>query len=288
MFQPVPRPSGLVRGPSFPGGPGPALSLRLFPDAATDAEMQSRVHQESHRRRQAAALVTGTAAARDAFLTGLLEDDLLVGDARASFLAHLRRDGVGGGTPLFVLAAEEALATVLRAAFERLDDLLAWEEGRAPLAGWWGLQALYAYNNDGRRLAERRCGYRRSSGETVLVLSDHQPDEAGILQPLGLPDEAADPALRFERAHAAAELEALLAHAEGQPALAWLRAWLEADALNPDAPVTFEGNQARLAWRYGAQQAVAGREGVTTRTLRNRAREVEALLAALAGLVRAA
>lgn len=258
----------------------------LFPDAATSAEMQSRVHQELHQRRLAAARITGSQADRTAFVTGLLEDTLLLQDACASFLANARRAGIHGD--LFTLAAEEATATVLRTAFRRTDDLLDWQETRAPLAGWWGLQALYDYNNDGRRQAERRVGYRRSSNTQVNIISDHQPDDSGTLQALPLPDESADPAERYERAQASADLEALLACANGHPALAHLREWLEADALNADAPVTFKDGQAHLTWRYGAQQSLAQRLGVTTRTLRNRVRAVEALLVALAALARAA
>lgn len=248
--------------------------------------MHSRFQQEAHQRRLAAALVTGTDTDRTAFLTGLLHDDQLVQDARASFVAHLRREGLTG--PLLALAAEDSLGTVLNASFHRLDDLLAWRSDRAPLAGWWGLQALYEFNNNGRRFAERGCGYHRASGETLLFVSDHQPDEAGTMQPLPLADEAADPAIRFERAHAAADLEALMARAEGHPALTWLRDWVAADALHSTEPVTFDGSTARLSWRYGAQQALASHLGVTSRTLRNRARDVEALLLTLSDLARAA
>ena len=281
-------PSDLVLYTPLGACAAPPPGSNFLHDAATDAEMQSRVTQEYHQRRQTAARITGADAERTAFLTGLIEDDLLVQDARASFLAHLRRDGITPGSPLFDLAAEEALPTVLRAAFRRLDDLLHWEADRAPLAGWWGLQALYEYNNDGRRQAERRAGFQRSTGQTVVILSDHQPDAAGTLQALPLPDTDADPAERYERQHAAEELDALFQQAEGDPALAWLREWLSADALHAEKPVTFHGGAAQLAWRYGAQQAMATRQNVTTRTLRNHAREVERLLCRLAGLAQVA
>ncbi|GGL77756.1 hypothetical protein GCM10010840_14560 [Deinococcus aerolatus] len=247
--------------------------------------MQSRVYQELHQRRQATALVTGADAERTAFVTGLLEDALLIQDARTSFLANVRRAGITG--PMFHLAAEEATATVLRAAFRRTDDLLNWREHLAPLAGWWGLQAMYEYNNSGRRHDERLVGYHRSSGTVLTLVSDHQPDEDGVLQPLPLVDEAADPAQRYERQVAATGLHVLLATAGEHPALKHLRDWLAAHALNADCPVTFHNGLASLSWAYGQQQALATRLGVSTRTLRNRAREVEALLTTLAAQVRA-
>ncbi|MFC6751733.1 hypothetical protein [Deinococcus aquaticus] len=95
--------------------------------------MQSRVYQELHQRRQAAARITGADADRTAFVTGLLEDTLLIHDARTSFLANVRRAGITGA--LFELAAEEATATVLRAAFRRTTDLLNWQADLAPSPG---------------------------------------------------------------------------------------------------------------------------------------------------------
>lgn len=256
------------------------LCLTLIQDAATHAEMQSRVYQELHQRRQAAARITGADTDRTAFVTGLLEDTLLIHDARTSFLANVRRAGITGA--LFELAAEEATATVLRAAFRRTTDLLNWQADLAPLAGWWGHQAMYEYNNSARRSDERRVGYHRSSGTVLTFTSDHQPGEDGTLHPVVIVDETADPADRYERAQATADLRALLARAEGHPALNHLRDWLAADALNPEQPVTFRDGRARLVWAYGAQQALAERLSVTTRTLRNRARDVEALLDTLA------
>lgn len=267
--------------------PGAPLPLILYPDAATDAEMQSRVYQELHQRRQAAARVTGGEPERTAFITGLLEDDLLVQDARRSFLAHLRRSGVT--ERLFAAAADVATEVVLRAAFRRTGDLLQWNPDVAPLAGWWGQQALFEYNNDGRRFAERSAGYRRGARTNVtLVSADALPVGEDEPAALDVPDVDADPALRFERYSAGDLLEALFIHCAGDPALVDLRVWLAADALHEDAPVSFSVDGARVAWRRSGQQDAAALQGVTPRTIRNRARAVETLLERLRGLAGAA
>ncbi|AFD28113.1 hypothetical protein [Deinococcus gobiensis] len=248
--------------------------------------MQSRFFQELHQRRQAAALVTQGAVEREAFITGLLSDTQLVADAVSAFLARLKQSQVSG--PLFSLAVIEARSVVLRTAHRRCDDLLSWQEVRSPLAGWWGLQASFEYNNDGRRFAEGLCGYLRSTRETFALDSDHHVTEAGDLAFVTLVDDHADPALRFERSNASRELYALLSLACDSTAAAWLRDWLRVDALDRDEPVVFSSHGARLCWHYGAQRSLASDQGVTERTLRNRSRRVELMLSGVAQLARAA
>lgn len=248
--------------------------------------MQSRFSQELHQRRQTAALVTRGTVEREAFIAGMLSDTQLTADAISSFLAHLRRSEVSG--PLFSLAAAEARGVVLRTAYRRCDDLLCWQAARSPLAGWWGLQASFEYNNDGRRFAEGLYGYVRSTRQTFALESDTQVTEPGVLAFTALVDEAADPALRFERSNASQELYNLLALAVDSTAAAWLREWLDADALDRNEPVVFSASGARLSWHYGAQRSVASSHGVTERTLRNRSRRVELMLTGLVRFARAA
>ncbi len=130
------------------------------------AEMQSRVpeHHEFHQRLLTAARLTNHEADQQAFLSGLLEDSELCQAARRSFLKQRVIQGIS--EPLLEQAAQDSLYTVLRSAFRRLDALLLWDANRASLATWWGQQALFKFNNDGRRQAERTCGIWRSTGET--------------------------------------------------------------------------------------------------------------------------
>ncbi|SEJ92979.1 hypothetical protein SAMN04488058_1407 [Deinococcus reticulitermitis] len=258
--------------------------------------MQSRVPTSQpcsdHRARLTAALVTGTALDRQAFLEGLLQDAALCEEARRSFLSQLQRRGIHG--TLFALAAEESLCTVLRAAFRRLDQVLLWDAGRGPLAAWWGLQATFEFNNDGRRQAERACGLRRSASATEAVTFTplYAADEAGEETALDLCDPGSDPALRFEAQeeadHAAALLGKWLSRTADRQTQGWLEDWLAAEVLEAQAPVTILEGQVKLSWRYGAQLRLAGREQVSDRTLRNRARKVEQALTRgleLSGLV---
>ena len=261
-----------------------SLTLASYDSPALD--MQSRFMQEFHQRRQAAALVTQGAEEREAFITGLLSDTQLTTDAVRTFLARLKQSQVSG--PLLVLAITEARSVVLRTAYRRCDDLLAWEVARSPLAGWWGLQAYFEYNNDGRRFAEGLCGYLRSTRETFTLDADHRTSEDGDLVLIPLVDDDADPAVRFERLNAPRDLDALLRRAEVVPASLWLREWLAVDALDHDAPVVFRDSGARLSWHYGAQRTLAAEQGVTERTLRNRSRRVELMLTELAQLARSA
>ncbi|THF70989.1 hypothetical protein E7T06_05345 [Deinococcus sp. Arct2-2] len=245
--------------------------------------MPSRVptDPDHHQRRQTAALITGAEAERAAFLDGLLEDADLCQGARRGFLKLLQRQGVSGA--LFTLAAEDALCTVLRAAFRRLDALLQWDAAQAPLAAWWGQQALFEFNNDGRRQAEKQSGYWRSSGDTYVLGTDHVLTDEGEWQLLDWADEQADPADGYERRTAPAELERLLRLASDSQAAQWLRVWLAADALHEEQPLTVSHGTAQLVWRHGQQQTVAATEGVSTRTLRTRTRRVEQMLSVVVG-----
>lgn len=239
--------------------------------------MQSRVCSsvQLHQRRQTAALVTRLEADRRAFLDGLLQDADLCGQARRAFLAQLQRQEAT--PPLLALAAEDAAMTVLRAAFRRLDDLLKWNPAQGPLATWWGLQALFEFNTDGRRQAERLCGYWRGTDETFLLGGLGFTDATGEWQPTELSDGTDHVAETYERRAAAGILGDVLAGAQDVQARGWLREWLAADAL-ADEPLSWQAAGIKLNWRYGAQTRLAQQAGVSERTMRKRAVRVEALL----------
>lgn len=234
---------------------------------------------ELHQYRQAAALISSREAERHAFLNGLLEDGDLCEGARRSFLKQLQAQQTPAA--LFQLAAEDSLCITLRAAFRRLDTLLTWDIEKGELATWWGRQALFEFNNDGRRHAEKSCGFWRSTGEQFGLLPTESLNEAG--EPLGLRlvDPQGDPADRLERKDAEALLSAVLNQAPDRQATHWLRQWLDADALHDDKPLSLTATGPRLAWKYGAQRQVAATEGVSDRTLRTRTRRVEAMLSGL-------
>jgi len=218
--------------------------------------MQSRVpeHHEFHQRLLTAARLTHREADRQAFLSGLLEDSEQCQAARRSFLKQLVVQGISG--PLLEQAAQDSLCTVLRSAFRRLDALLRWDPQRASLATWWGQQALFEFNNDGRRQAERTCGIWRSTGETYHLDALTWINAEGEWTETDCADEQSDPAERHERQIA----------------------WTAADALHPDEPLHVVDGAAQLTWRYDAQREMAAQTGVTARTLRTRTRRVERLL----------
>lgn len=240
--------------------------------------MQSRAYTQNqlHQYRQSAALLTQSEADRRTFLDGLLEDADLCEGARRSFLYQLKNQGVSAA--VFELAAEDSLCITLRAAFRRLDALLTWDAAKGDLATWWGRQALFEFNNDGRRQAEKSCGYSRGTDEWFQLLPTSVTSEEGELVGLTLVDPRADPAERVERAAAGSMLHSLLHQAQDVQAALWLQDWLAADALHDDTPLNLTVNGPRLTWKYGAQQQVAAREGVSDRTLRSRARRVESML----------
>ena len=249
--------------------------------------MQSRVpeHHEFHQRLLTAARLTNSEADRQAFLSGLLEDSELCQAARRSFLKQLVIQGISG--PLLEQAAQDSLCTVLRTAFRRLDTLLLWDAQRGSLATWWGQQAMFEFNNDGRRQAERTCGIWRSTGETYRLDALTWISAEGELMETECCDEQSDPAERHERRIAGSFLEQLLRAGQDTQAATWLREWTAADALHPDQPLHVVDGAAQLTWRYGAQREVAAQTGVTARTLRTRTRRVERLLSDIIRTARA-
>lgn len=249
----------------------------LSSDVVAQAGMPSHVSAEIHHQyRLTAAVVTGAEPEQRAFLEGLLQDAPLCQEARRSFLYQLRCQGISG--PLLQLAEEDALCTVLRTAFRRLDALLLWNPSLGRLATWWGRQAVFEFNADGRRQAERLCGYWRSSGQTFVMEADHLPDAQGEWRPLELAADGMDPAEGHERASAGATLERLLNLGSDTQAATWLRGWLVADALHDDQPLFLRQGEARLTWKRGQQRHLAAAEGVSDRTLRTRTRRVERML----------
>ena len=244
------------------------------------AEMQSRVQNqhEFHQRRLTAARLSGSEADRQAFLSGLLEDAELCQAARRSFLKQLQAQGLSG--KMLALAEDESLCIVLRSAFRRLNDLLLWDAARASLPRWWGLQATFEFNNDGRRQAERASGFWRSTGETYQMDAIAAGDAEA--ESLELPDADSDPAVRYERRCASFLLTEVLRGGGNAQAASWLQEWLNADALHSGQPLVIDGGGARLVWRYGAQGALAAQQGISARTLRTRSRQVEQFLLAVA------
>lgn len=248
------------------------------------AEMQSCVlthHTETapfsdHARRLAAARVLGTPGARNTFLEQLLQDADICDAARRSFLKRLQETIQG---PLFDLAAEEALCTILRTAFRRLDHLLLWDPKRSSLVSWWSFQATFEFNNDGRRQAEQACGvWRRANGKTTLELvSLDSPDSPADL---AAPDGLGDPAARWEHQqdNVRQKLQDQLEGTIDPRLVLWLRGWLEKEALDAAQPLIRSPEGVKLRWAYGAQGRLAALEGVSDRTLRNRAKLVEAAL----------
>ncbi|WP_339098193.1 hypothetical protein ACINK0_17620 (plasmid) [Deinococcus sp. VB343] len=247
--------------------------------------MQSRVPNHysetdpfcDHARRLAAARILGTSDAKNAFLEHLLQDASICEAARRSFLKQLQLKGIQGA--LFDLALEDSLCIVLRAAFRRLEHLLLWDGKRSSLASWWGLQATFEFNNDGRRQAEQTCGvWRRADGKTNLhMMSLDAPKEDSEIV---VPDESGDPAMRWE-SQEENPLQNLQARLEGivdARRLSWLLDWLKKEALDATQPLVVSPEGIKLRWAYGAQARLAALEGVSDRTLRNRAKQVEAAL----------
>lgn len=201
-------------------------------------------------RRQAVALVGDQAEAQQTFIAGLLEHALLIEHARRAYLALLRRRGWTGA--LYEAAAEDSLSTVLRTPFRRTEELLAWRPAKGSLATWWAQQALFEFNNDGRRFAERTQGLRRGSDERLHFVIDTELDEHGFPWPSTLVDEGADPAERYEQAADDAALRSALVQDGETEHLALLQHWLAEDALHATEPVCLNTGQVQLRWRYGA------------------------------------
>lgn len=243
--------------------------------------MQSRQTYQTqlHQRRQSAALLSPSESNRQVFLSGLLEDRDLCEGARRSFLRQLKGQQVPDA--LFQMAAEDSLCVTLRSAFRRLDALLAWDAEKGELATWWGQQALFEFNDDGRRQAEKACGYWRGTGDWFGLLPTDLTTEDGQTFALTLIDPDADPVDRLEREDAGLMLVGLLNQAPDTQAAVWLQEWLAADALHDEQPLQVAASGPRLTWKYGAQRQLAAREGVSDRTLRTRTRRVEAMLSGI-------